>query len=144
MADWAEEDYEMPEKAGTYTAPEVYSDNAFSPLSDEYSLGLILYRMINDFRLPFQSLYPENYTRKQRSRALFRRLKGEMPPMPRVVRKYSASDPAGMTGLGAAITPATSDLACRLADVIMRAVHPIPEERYPSAAAFRRALEDLL
>ena len=144
MADWADEDHEMPEKAGTYTAPEVFNDNAFSPLSDEYSLGLILYRMINDFRLPFQSLYPENYTRKDRSRALFRRLKGEMPPMPRVVRKYSISDPAGMTGLGATVTASTSDLARRLADVIMRAVHPLPEERYPSAAAFRRALEDLL
>lgn len=143
MAQSTFEVHEIPEKAGTYTAPEVYRDNAFSVLSDEYSLGLILYRMINDFRLPFQPLYPVSFTHKERSLALFRRLSGEAPPPPRILIKSPADDPAEISGLGAQVTPAVIDLGRCLAEVVMKAIQPDPRKRYKSASVFRAALESL-
>ncbi len=143
MAQSMAEAHEMPEKAGTYTAPEVYRDNAFSALSDEYSLGLILYRMINDFRLPFQPLYPVSFTHKERSLALFRRLSGEAPPPPRILIRSPTEDPAEIAGIGAQVSPATIDSGRRLAEAVMKAIEPDPRKRYVSASAFRAALECL-
>lgn len=143
MAQSTSEVHEMPEKAGTYTAPEVYTDNAYSALSDEYSLGLILYRMLNDFRLPFQPLYPASFTNKERSLVVFRRVSGETPPPPRILLKSPADDPVEITGIGAQLTPATIAIGRRLARVIMRAVQPDPGKRYGSAYDFRAALESL-
>ena len=47
-------------KKGTYPymAPEIYQGKESDILVDMYSLGLVMYRMLNDNRLPFFPEYP--------------------------------------------------------------------------------------
>lgn len=142
----ATEDIDMPEKPGTYAAPEVYLRNDYSWQTDLYALGIIMYRMINDYRLPFLPMYPTPHTQYDRSHALFRRYQGEIPPEPRVVllgkkKKASAKE---MTGLGAIVTDDTIDLAIALAGVVQKAIHPDKEQRFETATEMRIALESLL
>ena len=66
-------------KKGTYAymAPEVYKGEAYGPTVDLYSLGLILYRLLNGNRLPFLPAAPAPITYADRGKrlrqALFRR-----------------------------------------------------------------------
>ena len=48
-----------------------------------YSLGLVMYRMLNDNRLPFFAEYPKKVTYVDRENALYRRIQGETFPKPR-------------------------------------------------------------
>lgn len=71
-------------KQGTenYMAPEVYFGRDYGSNVDIYSLGMMLYRLMNKNRLPFYPLPPAfpKYTEKEN--ALVRRLKGEALPAP--------------------------------------------------------------
>ncbi len=108
-------------KKGTYTymAPEVYREQPYGPAADLYSLGLVLYRLLNDNRTPFLPPYPQPITHSDRESALARRMGGEALPTP-----CNAEGP--------------------LADIILKACAFDPKDRYASADALRQALEAVL
>ena len=70
-------------KAGTeiYMAPEVIKREKYGRDVDTYSLGLVMYRMLNKGQLPFipVGVIP---TAEQRTESLQRRISGETPPPP--------------------------------------------------------------
>lgn len=108
-------------KKGTYTymAPEVYREEAYGPSVDIYSLGVVLYRLLNDNRAPFLPPYPANISHADREAALSRRISGEPLPAPR------NADP-------------------QLAQVVLRACAFNPNQRYWSPSQMRSDLEALL
>ena len=108
-------------KKGTYTymAPEVYKGEAYGASVDIYSLGIVLYRFMNNNRTPFLPPYPAPIKYADRESAMARRIKGETLP-----------------------APANADEA--LSRVILKACAYKPEDRYRSAADMRRDLEALL
>jgi serine/threonine protein kinase len=105
-------------KKGTYTymAPEVYRGDAYGSAVDIYSLGIVMYRLINKNRTPFMPPYPEAITHTDRENSLMRRISGEaIPP------------PAGAQG--------------RLAEIVLKACSYRPAERYSSPIQMREELE---
>ena len=72
-------------KKGTYSymAPEVYRGESYGPGVDIYSLGLVLYRLLNDFRAPFMSPPPSQPTYNEQETARAKRLSGIPLPSPR-------------------------------------------------------------
>lgn len=88
-------------KAGTYTymAPEVYLGRSYNAKVDQYSLGLVLYWLLNERRMPFA---PQGVpTADDNSKALQRRMNGERIPEPlhgspelkKIVLRACAFDP---------------------------------------------------
>ncbi len=71
-------------KIGTYKymAPEVYNSQPYGSAADIYSLGLLLYWMLNERRMPFMPLPPEKLTVSIDEQARARRLAGEPIPAP--------------------------------------------------------------
>ena len=90
-------------KIGTYKymAPEVYNNQPYGASADIYSLGLVLYWMLNERRLPFLPLPPEKLGAGMEEEARLRRFSGEAIPAPahgseelkRIVLKACAYDP---------------------------------------------------
>ena len=90
-------------KTGTYRymAPEVYNNQPYGPAVDIYSLGMVLYWMLNDRRTPFLPLPPAVPTATQDDEALRRRMNGDSIPAPthgsdglkRIVLRACAYDP---------------------------------------------------
>jgi len=90
-------------KIGTYKymAPEVYNNQPYGSSADIYSLGLVLYWMLNERRMPFMPLPPEKLRAGADEDARQRRLSGEQLPAPahgsdelkRIVLKACAYDP---------------------------------------------------
>ena len=71
-------------KTGTYKymAPEVYNNQPYGTVADIYSLGLVLYWMLNEKRMPFLPLPPAKMTAGMDDQARNRRLSGEPLPQP--------------------------------------------------------------
>ncbi len=107
-----------PSEPAEYTAPEVYRGEEGGRAADVYSLGLVLYRLLNGNRLPFLSAQTA-VTTEGRQEALTRRLSGAPLPPP----AYAQGALAGVVGKACACDP---------------------RERYAGPAELRRALEDLL
>ncbi|MBR2548046.1 MAG: serine/threonine protein kinase [Eubacterium sp.] len=103
----------------TYMAPEVYQGKSYDQTADIYSLGLVLYRFLNDNRGPFQQerAYPMAYSEAEE--ATMRRMTGEALPAPE-----KADD--------------------RLSEIILKACAYDPADRYQSAAELRKDLIDIL
>jgi len=70
--------------AGTYRymAPEIYNGQKQGFRSDIYSLGMVLYWLLNDQRGPFLPPHPERVTKKDDEQARNRRFGGEPLPSP--------------------------------------------------------------
>lgn len=89
-----------------YMAPEVYKTGKYSALSDQYALGLVLYRLMNEKREPFIDLVKSSVTEDARRQARRRRLAGEALEKParcsegfwQVIRRACAFDPAARYG----------------------------------------------
>ncbi len=87
------------ERVGTtaYMAPEEYNNLPYNRTADIYSLGLVLYWLLNERRVPFA----KDNTMSQREEALRRRMRGEALPAPvhgseelkRIILKACAFDP---------------------------------------------------
>ena len=105
-------------KKGTYSymAPEVYAGKEYGFSVDTYSLGLVLYRMLNKNRGPFLPQPPEAITFSSREQALGKRISGEPLPKP-------------FYGEG------------RLGEIVLKACAYDPAERYSSPQQFRQELE---
>ena len=91
-------------KVGTsdYMAPEVFKGELYDSSVDIYSLGIVLYRLLNRNRLPFLPPAPEPITHTQREDAVAKRMSGVELPIPHdadeaifaVISKAMAYDPA--------------------------------------------------
>ena len=90
-------------KIGTYKymAPEVYHSQPYGSGADIYSLGLVLYWLLNERRMPFMPLPPAKLTAGMDEESRHRRLSGEPIPAPihgsdalkAIVLKACAFDP---------------------------------------------------
>ena len=91
-------------KTGTfkYMAPEVYNNHPYGSSCDIYSLGMVLYWLLNERRIPFLPLPPSVPTATEDNDALLRRMSGEGIPAPihgseelkQIVLKACDSNPA--------------------------------------------------
>lgn len=99
-----------------YLAPEVYlGRGGYTKSVDLYSLGIVLYRLLNYERNPFLPPFPESYFADDEDRAFERRMKGERAPLPAL----------GGEAIGTAIVKAILD----------------EQQRYQSADSFILALK---
>lgn len=71
-------------KKGTYTymAPEVYKSQPYGLNVDLYSLGIVMYKLLNNNREPFLPPHPQPITHSSKNDALVRRMSGEIIPPP--------------------------------------------------------------
>ncbi len=106
--------------AGTtnYMAPEVYHHEPYGKDADLYSLGMVLYYLLNDRRMPFLSAGEQIPSLQEESRAMLRRVRGEKIPAP------AGGSPA-------------------LQEIVLRAVAYDRNDRYRSAEEMLAALESL-
>ena len=104
-------------KKGTYIymAPEVYMGNSYGSNVDLYSLGIVMYKMLNDNFEPFRT----QLTHSDEEAAMSKRFRGEPIPMPK------HADGA-------------------LAEIILKACCFEPEHRYHDPKEMREALESVL
>ncbi|MBR5438190.1 MAG: protein kinase, partial [Clostridia bacterium] len=77
-------------EASPYMAPEVFNEAVYDTSSDIYSIGVLLYKLLNNNRLPFLPEFPKPVSLNDRELAFKKQMRGEPLPAP------SQSD-AGMT-----------------------------------------------
>ena len=65
-----------------YMAPEVYGNKTGDNSVDQYSLGLVMHRLLNAQQIPFAPAYHRILTHEEREQAFARRLNGEPVPLP--------------------------------------------------------------
>ncbi len=108
-------------KKGTYSymAPEVYRGLPYGFSVDIYSLGILLYRLLNANRTPFLPPAPIPITYTAREEALERRMCGDAIELP-------------LYGQG------------RLGEIVLKACAYEPKERYSSPMEMRQELEAIL
>ena len=101
-------------KKGTYTymAPEVYKGEEYGPNVDIYSLGILMYRLLNNNMEPFR----RDRTYSDGEMALARRIKGET-------------------------IPDVSGISKSLSDIILKACAFKPYDRWQTPEEMRAALE---
>ncbi len=106
-------------KKGTYSymAPEIYKCEPANHTSDIYSLGVVLYKLLNDNRLPFMPLTGAIFPQHQDD-ALMKMISGAPMPPPR------NAPPA-------------------LSDVILKACAYNKRDRFRSPAEFKKALSEI-
>ena len=63
-----------------YMAPEIPRLEPYDGQADIYSLGMVVYRLLNAGRIPFLPPYPNVFTQEQRERAIEMRIKGKQIP----------------------------------------------------------------
>ena len=104
-------------KKGTpnYMAPEVELSKDYGKTVDIYSLGLVLYKLLNNNRLPFLDPYTQLLTFQDRKSAIERRLKGEALPPP-------------------------VEASPQLAQIILTACAFNPSDRFQTPTAFKNVL----
>lgn len=71
-------------KKGTYTymAPEVYKSEPYGMNVDLYSLGIVMYKLLNNNREPFLPPHPQPITHSSKNDALVKRMSGAVIPPP--------------------------------------------------------------
>lgn len=102
-----------------YMAPEVVSKKKGDCRADIYSLGMVMYKLLNNNREPFIDPDKQMIRYRERVDAVEKRLNGEKLPAPK-----NASE--------------------EMANVILNACEFDKENRYASAAEFRKAIETVV
>lgn len=107
-------------KKGTYTymAPEVYKGQTYGCSVDIYSLGMVMYRLLNFNREPFLPLPPENIKYNDKNEALVKRMQGQ---------NFAPPANAGE----------------QLSKIIMKACSFEPQNRFSSSDEMKRELEKI-
>ena len=100
----------------SYIAPELYTKAPIDISSDIYSLGILIYKLLNNNRLPFLPPYPAPVSMEDRETAFARRMRGDLLPAP-------------------------SNATQQLAGVIYKATAYRAHERYLDPAIFAASLE---
>lgn len=105
--------------AGTVSkmAPEVFNGQKYDHRVDIYSLGIVLYSLLNYGRPPFYPPYPEAVSSEAAGRADMIRMRGTA-------------------------IPALPGVDAKLNKIICKACNPHPSGRYKNAKEFRDALEE--
>lgn len=98
-----------------YMAPEVANSNTYDARVDTYSLGIVLYRLLNGNRLPFLDTEKQLLNPNERKNAVERRIRGEELPAP-------------------------CEASPEMANLILRACAYNPDMRFASATAMKEAL----
>lgn len=98
-----------------YMAPEVANSSEYDARVDTYSLGIVLYRLLNGNRLPFLDTEKQLLNPNERRNAVDRRIRGEELPAP-------------------------CDASPAMADLILRACAYDPDMRFSSATDMKQAL----
>ncbi len=98
-----------------YMAPEVYKGEEYGSSVDIYSLGLVLYTLLNNNRTAFLPKYPQPISYKDNEEALTQRLSGKPLELP-------------------------CNANASLGQVIVKACSFEPSQRYRSASEFKNAL----
>ena len=98
-----------------YMAPEVATSNNYDARVDTYSLGIVLYRLLNGNRLPFLDNEQQLMNPNERRNAVDRRIRGEALPAP-------------------------CDASPAMAGLILRACAYNPNMRFASATEMKQAL----
>lgn len=108
-------------KKGTYTymAPEVYKGMSYNSSVDLYSLGIVMYRFLNNNRSPFMPPITEQIKFSDREEANLRRFSGEKIPKP-----CNATD--------------------KLSAIVLKACSYNSEERYSSPGEMKAQLQNYL
>lgn len=102
-----------------YMAPELYKEQSYDFSVDIYSLGIVMYKLLNRGRLPFLPLPPESITVEDTKRSVERRMAGEEPEPP-------------------------VDAGENLGAIILKACGYDKKDRYKSPYEFRKKLERFL
>lgn len=102
-----------------YMAPEVIKGEKFGASIDIYSLGIMLYRLLNDGRMPF------------------------MPPYPEKVRYQDSEDALGKRISGTALSTPTK-AGDVLSPVVLKACAYKPTDRYATSAEMKQTLQQAL
>lgn len=103
----------------SYMAPEIFRGMKYGFDVDIYSLGIVMYRLLNNNSLPFVPQPPAKPTYKDISNANQSRLRGDALPYP-------------------------SGDHTQLADIVLKACSYRPEDRYQNPVEMRRHLEQIL
>ncbi len=98
-----------------YMAPEIEQGRDYDKTVDIYALGLVLYRLCNNNRMPFITSEKQLLNPNERVAAMRRRLDGEPLPAP-------------------------SNASAAMADLILKACAYDPSVRFQSATAMKKAL----
>lgn len=103
----------------TYMAPEVYHGEPYGTAADQYSLGLVLYRLLNNNRDPFIDPKAPFVSFNEREEALGKRMEGEVLPNPENAKES-------------------------LARIVRKACSYRPENRFQNISQMKDALEAVL
>ena len=98
-----------------YMAPEVANSNEYDARVDTYSLGIVLYRLLNNNKLPFLDTDKQLLNPNERKLAVDRRIRGEALPSP-------------------------CNASPSMANLILRACAHNPAARFASATEMKQAL----
>lgn len=101
-----------------YMAPEMLTSSYYGANVDTYSLGIVLYKLMNGNRLPFLDASKQLLSPTERKMAVESRMKGDSMPAPR-------------------------DASPEFAQIILKAAAHEPENRYESAEEMYDELEKL-
>ena len=100
-----------------FIAPEVYlGKENYDHTVDLYSLGIVLYRLLNNLRNPFLPAFPNAYTSEDEDIAFEARMTGKIPELPNMAKN-------------------------ELGEAILKAIK-LRNERYNTAKEFLEALEN--
>lgn len=101
-----------------YMAPEVANSGNYDARVDTYSLGIVLYRLLNNNKLPFLDTEKQLLNPNERKNAVERRIRGEALPAP-------------------------CNASPSMANLILRACAYEPNARFGSATEMKQALTDV-
>jgi len=100
-----------------YMAPEIHKGTAYASCIDIYSLGLVVYRLLNKNRMPFLPVYPKEIEPGDEELAISKRVKGNKMPSP-------------------------IDADKKLAEIVLKACAFKPQNRYQTPEEMRNELEN--
>ena len=108
-------------KKGTinYMAPEVYKGEKYDATVDIYSLGLVLYRFLNNNRMPF------------------------LPPYPQPLL-YNDKEKANILRMGGTKLPPPCNAQGRLSEIILKACAYEAKDRFQGPEEMRNALQQVI
>ncbi len=102
-----------------YMAPEIYMSTKYDSRADIYSLGIVLYRLLNKNRLPFLDSEKQLLSPSERQTAFMKRISGEKLTPPR-------------------------QASPEMAEIILKACAFDPKDRFATASEMKKALQKLI